>query len=93
MKKICKECGREIKGKPSIYDDYYFCTKTLCLSRYLNPEEKIEATKLSKPNRENFLKLADKLYSDVLVNKIIDSETASKMISEYLEEIKINENL
>ena len=41
MKKICKECGKEIKGKPVIYDDYYFCTKTLCLGRYLNPEEKM----------------------------------------------------
>lgn len=27
MKKICASCGKEIKGKPVIYDDYYFCNE------------------------------------------------------------------
>lgn len=39
MKKICKQCGKEIKGKPKIYDEYFFCkdgTKySNCLKDYL----------------------------------------------------------
>jgi len=42
---------------------------------------------ISKPNRQNFLKLADKLYSDVIVNKIIMEETAGKMLERYLNEV------
>lgn len=25
MKKTCHSCGKEIKGTPLIFDDYYFC--------------------------------------------------------------------
>lgn len=30
MKKVCKNCGKEVK-KPVIYDDYYFCPNSNCL--------------------------------------------------------------
>ena len=43
--------------------------------------------KTSKPNRANFLKLADKLFSDVIINGIIYPETAGRMLGDYLEEI------
>jgi len=31
MKKVCKNCGKEIKRKPVTYDDYYFCPESTCL--------------------------------------------------------------
>ena len=34
MKKICKQCGKEIKSKPVIWDNYYFCPKSNCLWTY-----------------------------------------------------------
>jgi hypothetical protein len=36
MIKLCKQCGKEIKGKPIIYDDYYFCDKEFCLDKFLD---------------------------------------------------------
>lgn len=35
MKKICKQCEKGIKGKPKIWDDYYFCRDSSCLAIYL----------------------------------------------------------
>jgi len=26
-KKHCETCGQNIKGKPILYDDYYFCSQ------------------------------------------------------------------
>ena len=40
MKKICKYCGKEIKGKTKNYDYYYFCNNIDCLDKYLNEPEK-----------------------------------------------------
>ena len=47
MKKLCHYCQKIIKGKPIIYDNYYFCSnnrkisdKRTCLSRYLGEELK-----------------------------------------------------
>lgn len=40
MKKHCQSCGLPIKGKPLIYDDYYFHEDgSGCLTTYL--DEKI----------------------------------------------------
>lgn len=38
MKKHCKTCGNEIKQKPVIYDDYFFCNKPdiPCVIKYMN---------------------------------------------------------
>jgi hypothetical protein len=42
MKKLCKYCNKEIKGKAKNYDYYYFCNNIDCLDKYLNePESKI----------------------------------------------------
>jgi hypothetical protein len=42
MKKVCKYCNKEIKGKSKNYDYYYFCNNIDCLDKYLNePEKKI----------------------------------------------------
>ena len=35
MKKTCKQCEKEINGKPKMYDDYYFCKEGDCLKIYL----------------------------------------------------------
>jgi hypothetical protein len=40
MKKICKYCSKEIKGKAKNYDYYYFCNNIDCLDKYLNEPEK-----------------------------------------------------
>ena len=57
----------------------------------IKPMTKKKKTKMkkeiSKPNRENFLKLADKLFSDVIVNKIISAETAGRMLEDYFIEV------
>ena len=34
MKKHCRACGKEIKGKPQIFDDYYFCQNNVCVFSY-----------------------------------------------------------
>lgn len=34
IKKVCKHCEKEIKGKPRIHDDYYFCNGE-CIRKYL----------------------------------------------------------
>jgi len=36
MIKLCKQCNKEIKGKPKIYDNYYFCNNDLCLKYFLD---------------------------------------------------------
>jgi hypothetical protein len=41
--------------------------------------EQVKKT-LGTPNRENFMKLADKLFTDVVVNQIIETNLAGKMI-------------
>jgi len=33
MKKICETCGKEIKKKPLIYDNYYFCNEECLRNR------------------------------------------------------------
>lgn len=53
----------------------------------------MDKTRMSKPNRENFFKLADTLYSDVVVGKRAMPVTAGQMLEDYLEGvIKSNGN-
>lgn len=33
MKKICRQCNKQIKGKPIIYCDFYFCNED-CLDNF-----------------------------------------------------------
>ena len=41
MKKMCQECKKEIKYKPIIWDDYYFCSG-ICKADYIFRKEASE---------------------------------------------------
>ena len=42
MEKHCKVCDAKIKGKPVIYDDYYFCNtpNVVCRMRFVDAPNK-----------------------------------------------------
>ena len=41
MKKHCKQCNRDIKGRAIIYNEYYFCSSE-CRTKYIQDEDNLQ---------------------------------------------------